>query len=80
MFYTKLGRVVAGIALVLGVLGIALGFSMSPTVEAEIDLSVVKLASQMINYGFYSFFFAIGLGILTEISQSVANGDKGESK
>lgn len=82
MFFTKAGAIVAGIAIVLGimslVLGYEVGFNQTESIFAEafrID-SVQKAAAQSklsISQGYIVLFCGLVLGILTEISRSVAD-------
>jgi uncharacterized membrane protein YhdT len=76
MGYTKLGRVAAGIALVLRVAGLVFGYKMGPSDGVTAD--GFKLATMLVNNGFICLLFAIIMGVLTDISMSVAKGDKGE--
>lgn len=74
MFFTRAGRVVAWLALVLGVLRAAAGFGvgMSENYEA---LAARYLGSttpgEAIDQGLMLLAFGIGLGVLTEISLSL---------
>lgn len=82
MFFTKTGAIVAGIAMVLGVLSLILGyevgFNQTESIFAEafrID-SVQKATAQSklsISQGYIVLFCGLVLGILTEISRSVAD-------
>jgi hypothetical protein len=82
MFFTHLGRVVAILALVFGILEIVVGV-MSETgmmvllhfPDTSAPGSGVPYSSsqsgQVIEWGIYTVLLAIALGILTEISRSV---------
>lgn len=82
MFFTKAGGIVARIAMVLGVLSLVLGYEVSinqtGSIFAEafrID-SVQKAAAQSklsISQGYIVLFCGLVLGVLTEISRSVAD-------
>lgn len=82
MFFTKAGAIVAGIAMVLGMMSLVLGhevrFNQTESIFAEvlrID-SVQKAAAQSklsISQGYIMLFRGLVLGILTEISRSVAD-------
>jgi hypothetical protein len=75
MFYTKLGRVAAGLAFVLGIIGIGIGSSIS--VEEGLTADGFKLAEVFLENGFTCILFAIIVGVLTDISQSLTKSDKG---
>ena len=75
MFYTKLGRVAVGLAFVLGILGIGFGFSIS--LGEGVTADGIKLADVLIKNGFTCILFAIIVGVLTDISQSLTKSDKG---
>ncbi len=81
MFFTKVGRIAAWIATVVAlmsiVLGYAIGWGGTDSILAEafrID-SAQKAAAQSklsLNQGFALLFCGLVLGILTEISESMA--------
>lgn len=75
MFFTKAGRVVAVIALTLGALQFALGLGVATGAIIEPNPGAVlgsKTSGQAIDRGIYTVLFAIVIGILTDISNSVA--------
>ena len=74
MFYTKLGSVAVGLAFVLGITGIVLGFSISSGEGVTAD--GIKLAEVFLESGFTCILFAIIIGVLTDISKSIAKGDE----
>ena len=78
MFFTELGRVAAGLAFVLGVAGVAVGFNIS--IGEEVTKDGYKFAEMLINNGFICLLFAIVTGVFTDISKSLAKGDKGEAE
>jgi len=70
MFYTKLGRVVAALAFGLGLLGIVVGFSLAAeTSQAYLG---TKTSGEWIDRGIYMTVFGVIVGVLTDISDSVA--------
>lgn len=82
MFFTKVGVIVAWIAMVLGVLTLVLGYEVGINQTGSIFAdafridSVQKAAAQSklsISQGFIVFLCGLVLGILTEISRSVAD-------
>jgi len=73
--------VVAGIVFVIGILGIAMGFSVATGYVVEPEPGYFlgsKTSGEWIDRRIYRVFFAICLGVLTDISKSLAKGDKGE--
>ena len=79
MIFTKLGGVVAWLALVFGTIRVAMGFliALSENREALSKLYLgSKTTGQAIDGGVMMLLFGIGLGILVEISRSVHRADK----
>jgi len=74
MFFTKFGRVAAGLAFVLGTAGIGFGFSIS--LDENVTADGIKLAEVFLESGFTCILFAIIIGVLTDISKSIAKGDE----
>jgi hypothetical protein len=75
MFYTKVARVVAAIAFVLGGLGVLMGFSVATGLTSEPTPGYYlgsKTSGQAIDRGIYYILFAIVVGVLSEISQSLS--------
>jgi hypothetical protein len=75
MFYTTLGRIVAGLSFGLGILGIVMGLTIATGVVVEPSPGAyvgAKTTGQWIDRGIYMLVFAIILGVLTDISRSVA--------
>jgi len=81
MFFTKVGVIVAWIAMVLGVLTLMLGYEVGINQTGSIFAdafridSVQKAETQSklsISQGYIVFLCGLVLGILTEISRSVA--------
>ena len=75
MFFTNSGRVVAVVALALGALQFALGLGVATGAILEPSPGAVlgtKTRGQAIDKGMYTMLFAIVVGILTDISTSVA--------
>lgn len=71
MFYTKLGRIVAGLAFGLGLLGIFVGFSLAAE-TSEVTYLGTKTSGQWIDRGIYMTVFGVIVGVLTDISDSVS--------
>jgi hypothetical protein len=82
VFFTKFGYVIAIIALIFGVLQIAMGIHAinmpAQLNEAGIPMLGNKTSGQTIDSGIYKMLFAVALGILAEISRSVRKKDKAE--
>jgi hypothetical protein len=77
MFYTTIGRVVAGLALAVGVAGIALGFGVATgeIVEPKPGYYLAgKTSGEAIDTGIMRVLFAICLGVLTDISRHRLDG------
>ena len=74
MFFTKVGRGVAWLAFGFGVLRVVTGFAVAYSGDQSLapEYLGTKTSGQAINQGQWAILFGIGLGILTEISQSVA--------
>jgi len=77
MFYTKLGRVAAAIAFVLGLIWIAFGVAvLTGAIEPEPGYYLEDNAiSEWMDRGIYYVMFGIVLGVITDISNSVAKGN-----
>jgi hypothetical protein len=76
MLYTRLGRIVVVLALVIGIWQVVGGFLiaiMTPEDAAATARYFGRFQStgELISRGTYIILFAIALGILTEISRSV---------
>ena len=72
MLYTHLGRIVAALGLLFGILLIYLsvmGLFVNPPVEPNVQLE--RILSRQLETGILFVLFAITVGILTEISRSV---------
>jgi hypothetical protein len=77
MLFTRLGRIVAILALILGIWHIVGGLliatgAVAPEADALARFFGNKTTGQVIDRGFYAVLFAIALGILTEISSSTS--------
>ena len=82
MFFTYLGVLVAVLAFILGVLQIAMGFDLTTAnlPDAEIRQYLgSKTTGQAIDRGFLYILFSIVLGVLTDISRSIAKSKKKNS-
>lgn len=75
MFFTKLGTIVAWMAFVLGVFRVATGFVVASNLDtAGFDAARYigsSTSGRAIDQGLMMIAFAIGLGILAEISRRV---------
>ena len=80
--YTKAGRVIALIAVILGVVSVASGLLVFLGVDTNTDETkhLPKLTAQWIDGGTYSILFGIVLGVLTEISQTLSRIESKEGK
>ena len=75
MFYTKIGRGIAILAIIFGVLRVALGFAIATGVMIEPTPGRylgTSSSGEAIDQGLYVVLFGIILGILTDISRSLA--------
>jgi hypothetical protein len=76
MVFTNLGRIVAFLALLSGILWVAGGLmiatgALAPEQAALATFFGKRSTGAVIDRGFYMILFSIALGILTEISRSV---------
>ena len=79
MFYTTLGRIAASLALALGLLRFAWGLAIATgtIVEPEPGRYLgTRTSGEVIDQGIYVVLFAIILGVITEISRSVAKDNQ----
>lgn len=80
MFFTKAGRVVAVLVISLGVLRIVMAIialsSDDPQAAAQVFLNSTTGAA--IDEGIYTIVFGVIVGVLTDISRSVAQGREAE--
>ena len=75
MAFTKLGRILAILAIILGALRIAtavLVLASDDPVNAARAILGSKTTGQAIDQGLYTIVFGILVGVLTDISRSVA--------
>jgi amino acid permease len=74
MFFTKAGRVVAWLAIIFGCLRIALALFVVQSGDPNLVPRYLGSGTtgQAINHGFYVLIFGIVIGVLTDISRSVA--------
>lgn len=75
MFYSKIASVIAGLALIVGVFSVTMGFYIISSGMSEVEALRYlgsKTTGQMIDKGIYTILFAVILGVLTEISNSVS--------
>ncbi len=77
MIYTKAAKVVAGLGFVLGVLIFLAGISAIPGVGDPEITRRAGISGKTLDFGLYCMFAAVVLGVLAEISQSLADIAKG---
>jgi Na+/phosphate symporter len=68
MFYTKLAKIIAGFGLVIG----ALILLIAALSAGSADPATHRFSGQTIDNGFYYMIGAVALGVVAEISQSLA--------
>lgn len=77
MFFTKIARVLALVLFGLSVLRLAMGFMVAFTASDNAGMSARYLGTansgEAINQGFLSLFAAVALGVVAEISKSLAS-------
>jgi hypothetical protein len=74
MFFTKLGKIAAGIVFVYGLLILLMGIGVATGVIVEPEPGRYlgsHTSGEAIDEGIFRILFSIGLGILAEISMSV---------
>ncbi len=71
MFFTKVGLGVARLAFWLGAANVVIGIAMMFLDGGPATAGALS-PGRLINSGLYGILFGVGLGILSEISQSVA--------
>lgn len=77
MFFTKLAKVAAWLALVLGASQLLIGFSIAMEIVGPYDAALARYApgaansGQVINRGLYAVIFAIVIGTLAEIGMAL---------
>ena len=78
MLYTHLGRIVAALALLFGILWLSVGAWMLYVAQSvDAQLQMANVFDRTIYPGIMTVLIAIALGVLTEISLSVrVNPDK----
>lgn len=74
MFFTKVGYVIAWLAIGLGLFGFILGFWLANIGDAALTLRYLggKTTGRSIDQGLYTFLFGVCLGVLCEISKHIA--------
>ena len=87
MMFTHLGRIVAFLALLIGVWQVVFGFMIAFDVIGPPEAALAryfpskyKTTGQVIDRGWYIILFGIAFGILTEISYSVRAQQGQQSK
>jgi len=76
MFFTRAGRIVAWLAIILGGIRIATAILVLMTDDPSAAAPMIlgsKSIGQAINQGLYAAIIGIVVGVLTDISRSVAN-------
>ena len=74
MFFTRVGRIIAYLALVLGVLRTAMGFVGASTSDYQAFAQRylgTETTGEAINQGMIMILIAVVVGVLTDISRSV---------
>jgi hypothetical protein len=77
LIFTQLARIVAVLAFLFGIGNVIVGFSIATEQLAPREAALKRFApwasssGQVIDRGFYTILFAIGLGTLAEISLSL---------
>ncbi len=81
MFFTKAGRVVAWLAIILGGMRIALALVVLQSGDPSLVPRYLGSGTtgQAIDQGLYTLLFGIVVGVLTDISRSVARETGGQS-
>lgn len=69
MFFTKAGQVIAWVAVVVGLSMVFMGFYAA---KIEVPTSPQMTTGMVIDRGIYIFIFGVIVGVLTDISKSVA--------
>jgi hypothetical protein len=72
IFFTQLGRVAAYLAFIIGALALGIGYEIG--MADDVTKDGFKLGSMLMNSGFICILFAIIMGVLTDISKSLAKG------
>ena len=75
MFFTRAGRIVAWLAIIFGGMRIATALSVLQSGDPNLAPTLLgsKTTGQAIDQGIYTVIFGIVVGVLTDISRSVAN-------
>lgn len=77
MLYTKAAKVIAGLGFVLGVLIVLVGLAAATGVGDPEIFRRSGVGGKSVDYGFYCIAVALVLGVLGEISQSLADIARG---
>lgn len=70
MLFTNAGRVVAWVAVVVGLSMVFVGFFAA---KNGVSTDLLRTTGEYIDRGIYIFIFGVIVGILTDISKSAAN-------
>ena len=75
MFFTRAGRIVAWLAIIFGGMRIATALLVLQSGDPNLAPHLLgsKTTGQAIDQGLYAAIFGIVVGVLTDISRSVAN-------
>ena len=82
-FYTNIARVIAGLAIIMGLSSIAKGLSIATgfVIEPEVGYYIGNhTTGEVIDKGTYQFIFGVTLGVLTEISRSLFKKESKNAK
>lgn len=80
--FTKLGRIAAVLVFIFGLLSLLMGLGVATGIIVEPEPGHYlgsRTSGEAIDQGIYRILFAIALGILTEISQSIAGKNLGDN-
>lgn len=81
MLFTTMGRIIAGLAFILGLLRLATGLAVATGAVVEPQPGAylgTRTSGEVIDQGIYTMLFAIILGVATVISRSVSKSNKTE--
>lgn len=74
MFFTLVGRIVAWVVFVLGLVLVLMGYSLIADPAAAAQYLGGRSPGKVVDQGLYAIAFAVVLGVLTDISRSARRG------
>ena len=77
MFYTKTAKVTAGLVFASGVLSVLLGIAAITGIGDPEIFRLTGITGKALDFGVFTIVFALALGVLAEISQSLADIARG---